>query len=135
MKVLRFIAIPILAFLELILKVLAFAVFLALGMRPHEVDVMQVHQAYNNNRKELVKEAADQVIQWRQDAFIRPDEMQDTARRVNAYVQMLPVDIRKDVLSQAQRRTDSSLYKSIEERYKKNIHKEQIARIVEGNQQ
>ncbi len=31
MKVLRFIAIPILAFLELILKVLAFAVFLALG--------------------------------------------------------------------------------------------------------
>ncbi len=108
------------------------AMFIAMGFRPHEVDAASVMQAYNTNRADSVKEAADVIVGWRQEAFANPSDMAETAQRVNAFVKMLPPDIKRDVLRQAQRKNDPSFYRSVVERYEKNKHKEQIAKQIEG---
>jgi hypothetical protein len=92
------------------------AFFVALGMRPQEVDNMAVMQQFTKNREDVVKEAAKVVRNWRQEAFTIPDKYEENQKKVNFYVSLLPPAIRKQVLNQTN--VDSaSLYEYIQKKY------------------
>jgi hypothetical protein len=94
------------------------AIFIAAGFRPHELDEVSVVKAYLDNRKESIDEAANQLRVWRQEAFTRPDLLEENAKKANAFVQMLPPDIRREVKKRAHQKVDDSFYTGIMDRMK-----------------
>lgn len=88
--------------------------FIALGLgQPQEIHDTSVMYDYLNNKEEVVKEAAKQVRNWRQEAFTNPDKLQENQEKVNAYIKLLPADIRTQVIKQTNNITDKSFYDHI----------------------
>lgn len=107
------------------------AVFVAMGFAPNAMNEMTVMTGYLKNRQESIDDAAKQITAWRQEALSRPDLFEENRKKVNAFVQFLPVDIRRDVLRRAHRNTDPSIYAGIEERFDKTRTREQMLSTLE----
>ena len=104
----------------------------ALGFRPHELEASSVYKNYLDNRSEAIRDAATQIKNWRQEAFTQPDLLEENAKKANAFMQLLPDDIRKDVLRQAHKEIPDSFYSGIQDRMKDVRRKEAIAAQTEG---
>jgi hypothetical protein len=107
------------------------AVFVAMGFAPNAMNEMTVMTGYLKNRQESIDDAAKQITAWRQEALARPDMFEENRKKVNAFVQFLPVDIRRDVLRRAHRNTDPSIYAGIEERFEKTRTREEMLSTLE----
>jgi hypothetical protein len=110
------------------------AVFTAMGFSPNEMNEMTVMTGYMKQRQEMVKDAASQIVAWKQEALNRPDMFEANAKKTNAFVKFLPADIKKDVLKQVRRQTDPSIYSGIKDRFEKTRQTEQIMENVERGQ-
>jgi len=107
------------------------AVAVALGFRPQELDVSSTYKAYLDNRSDVISSAASQIKQWRQEAMTRPDLLEENRKKVNAFVNLLPQDIKRDVLKRAHRSVDDSFYTGIIKRMEDVRRKEEIAKGFE----
>lgn len=77
------------------------AMFVALGFQPGSVAVDGYLAGFIANKKESIKEAATQIRNWRQEAFLNKDVMEENLQKVNILMQSLPADIRDDVRRQS----------------------------------
>jgi hypothetical protein len=109
------------------------AVFAAFGFNPNELNEMSIMSGYMKNRQEAIKDAANQISQWRTEALTRPELFESNAKKVNAFVKFLPADIRQDVLERAHRDVDPSIYANIKDRFEKVRTREELYNQIEEN--
>lgn len=100
------------------------AFWIAMGIRPQEVEDASMMKAYLDNKKEVIAEASKQLRDWRQEAFNNPDAYEPNKQKANLFVKLLPAEIRRDVLEQTNSLTDQSFYDSVERKYRKEIAEE-----------
>lgn len=94
------------------------SVYIALGFKPQQIDTMAHRQAFLQDRKQVVNDAAGQIAKWRQEAFLVPDKFDENMKKVNMFVKLLPPAVRKDALDAANRRKESqTLYDYVEKKY------------------
>jgi hypothetical protein len=105
------------------------AVYAALSFRPSKAQEIQYMMAWEKEHKENVQEIAKQVRNWRQEALVNPDKMEENMRKANAMMRLLPPTDRREVTRQANALTDRSFYDHLE----RKVLEEQAQ--VEGNNQ
>lgn len=110
------------------------AVFVSLGFAPNQMNEMTVMTGYMKQRQEMIKDAASQIVAWKQEALNRPDMFETNAKKTNAFVKFLPADIKKDVLKQVRRQTDPSIYSGIKDRFEQTRQTERIMENVQSGQ-
>ena len=92
----------------------AFAV--ALGIQPGEMDEISAMAAFFKNKSEAIKEASKVISNYRVDMLNRPDQRESIMDEVNAFVRLLPADVRQAALERANGDVNPSLYASYVER-------------------
>lgn len=97
----------------------------ALGIQPAEFDELAVMRNYLGNKDKAVKEAAKVITNYRVRMLNQPDQRETLAEEINAFVRMLPPDIRARALQQAHDQVDPSLYASLVERLEREQAREQ----------
>lgn len=102
----------------------------ALGLQLGTVDETSSMLAYLKNHKDAVDEAAKQIANFRTRAWEIPANAEDYRAQVNAFVKLLPDDIRAEALREANRYTPQSVYDSARRR----IEKDQAQRALLSNQ-
>lgn len=103
------------------------AAFVALGFRPAEIDRTALRMKYMKNRNETVNELASQIMKWKQEAFLRPDTMEDNLKKTNAVMQMLEPDIRKKVQEKMRRMNENeSINQRVLEKYNETLTEEGV---------
>lgn len=95
----------------------AFAV--ALGVQPGEMDEISALATFFKDKSTATKEAAKVIRNYRTDMLNRPDQAATIADEVNAFVRLLPADIRMEALKRANGDVDPSLYTSFVDRLQK----------------
>jgi hypothetical protein len=104
----------------------AFAI--ALGIQPAEMDEITAMSSFFKNKSEAVKEASKVISNYRVDMLNRPDQRQTIMEEVNAFVRLLPEDVRREALDRANSDVNPSLYNSLVER----LEKEQLEQDRNG---
>lgn len=102
------------------------AFWVALGLRPQELDELSSIKNYLDNKEDSIKEAANQVRLWRTEAFRSPDKFNENMEKVNTFMALLPADVRQDVLRRTNRITDDSFYDYVTEKYNEEKMKEEL---------
>jgi hypothetical protein len=98
------------------------AAYIALGFRPQETDTMAHRMKWVKEKDKMIKEAAKQIVKWRQESFFIPDKRMENAQKVNTFVRLIPAAIRKDVMKQANRaKENQTLFKHIEKKYEQEV--------------
>jgi hypothetical protein len=107
--------------------------YIALGFRPQEINSLGHMMRYNENKETAIKDGANQLKKWRQEAFFNKDMMEPNMKKANALIRLLPEDIRKDVIKKANSGDDSeSLFTHVAEKYhKEKLEAEASARMME----
>lgn len=100
------------------------AIWIALGVPPAELTEIGIMMAYNKNRKEDIKELAREITNLRQEAVAIPSKFESNARKVNVLINMIPPELKEDVLKEAHRVTDPSLYTSLIRNHEQRLIKE-----------
>lgn len=94
------------------------AVYIALGFRPQEVVTLGYRMSYLKDKKTTIKEAADQIFKWRQEGHFIEDKKEENMKKANAFLRLLPPDIRADVHKNVQsRKENETLYMHIEKKF------------------
>jgi hypothetical protein len=96
------------------------AMFIAFGIQPGQLDELSAMNAWRRNRSETIDEAARVITNYRVDMLNRPDQRQTIQEDVNAFVRLLPPEIRREVLARAHEDVDPSLYTSLQQYYENN---------------
>ena len=96
----------------------AFAV--ALSFVPGELDDVSAMRAYRENRSEAIADAARIIRNYRVDMLNRPDQAATLGEEVNAFVRLLPDDIRRQALAEADGTVSRSYYQGLTEYYERN---------------
>jgi hypothetical protein len=97
------------------------AFWIAMGLRPQEMDDLSSMKSYLDNKDKTISEAATQLRNWRQEAFSNPDVYEENKQKANAFINLLPKEIRRDVLKRTNRITDKSFYEHIERKYREEM--------------
>lgn len=92
----------------------AFAV--ALGIQPAEMDEITTMMSHFKDKSKQVEEASRVINNYRTDLLNRPDQRQTIQEDINAFVRLLPPDVRQRALARATETVDPSLYASLTER-------------------
>jgi len=104
------------------------ALAVALGIQPGEMDEITAMATYFKDKSKAVKEASKVISNYRVDMMHRPDQRETIQQEVNAFVRLLPPDVRKEALKKVGRSVNPSLYASFAER----LQKEQAAQEPNG---
>jgi hypothetical protein len=111
------------------------AVYIALGFKPQQIDTLSHRQAFLQDRKKTISDAATQITKWRQEAFLAPDKYEENMKKVNFFVKMLPPDVRQEALKKANNRdANETLYDFVEKKYNEESAKQDMYGDVEDNQ-
>lgn len=95
----------------------AFAVML--GIQPAEMDEISAMMAHFKDKGKQVDEAAKVINTYRTRMINQPDQRETLEGEINAFVRLLPEDVRRDALERAHSQVDPSLYASLVERLEK----------------
>lgn len=110
------------------------AFFLALGYQPQEIDSLGHRMAFLKNEDTAVKQAATQINNWRQEAFLRPDTFEENMKKSNAFVRLLPVTIQRKVLKEVNHAKDNvTLYDHITQKYNQEVQDEKLYSQLQGD--
>ena len=90
------------------------AVYAALSFRPTKAREIQYMMKWREDHRKSVQEIATQMRNWRQEALINPDKMEENMRKANALMRLLPPTDRRDVIRQTNKITDKSFYDHLE---------------------
>lgn len=101
----------------------AFAI--ALGFQPGELEQLNAMSDWNRNQSRIVDEAAQIINRYRARMVNEPDKRAEITNEINAYVRMLPPNIRTKALRKAHGSTDGSLYESLADRIERDRAAEQ----------
>lgn len=107
------------------------AFYIALGYRPQEIATLGHMMRYNEKKDEAIKDAANQLKKWRQQAFNNPDDMEPNMKKANALIRLLPEDVRREAIKRANGGEDStSLFEHVAEKYhKEKLEQESLERM------
>jgi hypothetical protein len=89
------------------------AFFFALGMQPGEQDDVGAWFNYMKNKKQAVDDAAKYITAQRSRMEIETDRRSEIASEINAYVRLLPQDVKIKALKEANRRTPKSIHEGL----------------------
>lgn len=84
-----------------------------LGMAPGEMDEIAAMMTHNRNKSESVEEAARVITNYRVRALNHPDQRETLMEEINAFVRLLPEDIRRRAIARAHANVDPSLYEGL----------------------
>ena len=98
--------------------------FFALGFTPGAQNQANAQAAYLKHKDEVVKETASQLRNWRTEAHLNPDKWEENAKKANALINLVPNDIRKEVLKRTNSTTPQSFYDYMGEKYEKELREE-----------
>lgn len=100
------------------------AFWIALGLRPQEVEDLGLMKSYLDNKDHVIAEASKQLRDWRQEAFNNDDKFEENRQKANTFINLLPIEIRSDVVKRANSTTDKSFYEHVAQKYQREIIKE-----------
>lgn len=81
-----------------------------MGFNPAELDHISTMMGYNQKQTEIVNEAAKVVSKYRVRMISEPENRQEYAKEVSAFIRRFPPDLRKRILMKTNRDFDPSLY-------------------------
>jgi ADP-ribosyltransferase-like protein len=109
----------------------AFAI--ALSVQPAEVEDVTSAMQYLNNEKEAVDEAVKFIHNHRMRMINEPANNQDLSEEIQAYVNLLPPEIRVQALRKAQSRLQPSLLEGLTMQVERDRIRAEALRNMEGN--
>lgn len=86
----------------------------ALGLAPGATDQVSSKMAYLKNNKEAVDEATKVIGNYRTQMATQPDRREEIYEEINAYVRLLPDNVRIQALKKTQGRMNNSLLEGLE---------------------
>jgi hypothetical protein len=86
-----------------------------MGFNPAELDHISTMMGYNQKQTEIVNEAAKVVSKYRVRMISEPENRQEYAKEVSAFIRRFPPDLRKRILMKTNRDFDPSLYDGLVE--------------------
>lgn len=89
------------------------AFWLWMGIQPGEQDDIAAAMAWKKNKKKAVDEAAKYISDHRARMEVEVTRRQEIAKEVNAFMRLLPPDIRAAALKEANNRTPRSLHEGL----------------------
>ena len=109
------------------------AAFIALGFRPGEAKDIEAIRAHDENRQEAIDDSVKVINNLLLDGLNRPDLFEENAKKANAYINMVPMDMRVDVLKKVHLSRDPSIYsRLLRQREKQNLIEQHIEK---GNEE
>lgn len=91
----------------------------AIGIQPAEMAELATAKAKTDRTNKTVKEAAKVIRDYRTKMLNQPDQVETLSEEVNAFVRLLPADIRQRALAQAHGQIQPSMYASYMARLEK----------------
>lgn len=104
------------------------AFFYALGISPGDQDDIAAASSWRKNRKEAIKEASTYISNQRARMEVETDRRGEIAAEINAYMRLVPPDIRVEALKEANRRTPSTLKEGLAKQLEKEKTQREILR-------
>jgi hypothetical protein len=86
-----------------------------MGFNPAELDHISTMMGFNQKQTEIVNEAAKVVSKYRVRMISEPENRQEYAKEVSAFIRRFPPDLRKRILMKTNRDFDPSLYDGLVE--------------------
>jgi hypothetical protein len=80
------------------------------GFNPAEVDAASTMIQFNKNQTEIVNDAAKVVAKYRTRMITEPENRDEYAKEVSAFIRRFPPDVRQRILMKTNRDYDPSLY-------------------------
>jgi hypothetical protein len=106
----------------------------ALGISPSEVDDVTAAMQYLQNDREAVDEAVKTITNYRTRMVNEPDNREDIYEEINAYVKLLPPEVRIQALKKAQSRLQPSLLDGLSLQVEKDrVRAEALRNMEEGD--
>jgi hypothetical protein len=96
------------------------ALAVAFSFVPGETDGVTALRSWRDNREESINDAARVITQYRINMLNRPDQRETLGEEINAFVRLLPDEIRQEALARANRSVDRSYYESMTQYYERN---------------
>lgn len=107
------------------------AIYAALSFRPAKADEIGYMLAWSKDRKEATQEISTQLANWRQEA-LSTGEWEKYQTKANILIQLVPQQDRRDVLRQANKRSeDASFYDHLERKVSEEQTAEETAKGLE----
>lgn len=107
------------------------ALAVALGFAPGEVDQLSAMADYQRRKGEIIKEASKVVRNYRTRMLNEPDNIAEIGEEMNAYIRLLPDDIRAKVQKHAHDNTDASFFESLAERIERDRNEAELRQDLE----
>src|SRR5690606_11222830 len=95
--------------------------FIAMGLQPQEVQELSNLFDYFEDKTETIKDFSTVIRNYRQEAFTNPDKYEVNMKKVSAFTQMIPEDIRQEVLERSNTIQDKSLYDAMAKKWEKEM--------------
>jgi hypothetical protein len=86
-----------------------------MGFNPAELDHISTMMGFNQKQTDIVNEAAKVVSKYRVRMISEPENRQEYAKEVSAFIRRFPPDLRKRILMKTNRDFDPSLYDGLVE--------------------
>jgi hypothetical protein len=94
------------------------ALWFALGLgRPQEADTADYQMSYMDGKETVVKEAATQIRNWRQEAFSNPDKVDENANKQWTLLALYPPDVQRQIMKRTNNITDKSFYDRVQSKF------------------
>lgn len=97
------------------------------GLRPAEADDVGPMMDYLKDDKKAATEAAKVVVRYRNRMLTEPDNRDNLAQEVNAFMRLQPSHLRSRILREANRGTPDSLYDNLAKQVEEAKTKKQLA--------
>lgn len=91
----------------------------ALSLQPAEMAEITTMMNHFKDKKKVVDDAAKVINNYRTRMINQPDQAQTLGEEVNAFVRLLPDDVRRDALQRVQREIHPSMYAGLAARLEK----------------
>lgn len=103
----------------------ASAIFLALTFTPATEDKLSFY--FNGeDDAEMIKEAATQLSNWRQQAFTRPDTREENMRKAAALMSLYPPHIQVKIRQRAREVENVDMYSVMKRRFEKDVRRNEF---------
>ena len=93
------------------------AFFYALGFNPAAMDDASFYMEQSKDQTERIKDAANQVSKWRQEAFTTPDKFEENREKVAAFMGLFDPSERAAILKKANSPKDKDFEDSVRRRW------------------
>jgi hypothetical protein len=107
------------------------AVFVALGFQPGEQIDRMAMESYTNEREANIRQISTEVNNLLQDGLNRPDRFQENAQAAQMLIQLVPIDMQRDVRRHIHMARDPSTYARLLRMREQSQVRDQVDQITQ----